>query len=293
MPCDCGKYPDDERRYQIETDKFTTREEAAQRAEALGCEGAHEMDGFFMPCDTHEAYDERIEELSTNAGVAPTANDGGGGGGGGGGKGGGGKSAPDPERLESRKVYGVTIETRSDKSGPGTLVGYAAVFDRDSHDLGGFTESIKPGAFSRSLRDGADVRALRDHDPSRVLGRSGSGTLRVVEDAVGLRSEIDLPDTELGRETAELVRRGDLDGMSFGFTAERDSWVEKDGRSHRVLSDLDIFDVSVVSFPAYPDAAIAGVRSLERHRAAEVPEVDLGHGDPADLRRAIALRLVD
>lgn len=291
MPCDCGKYDEGgEKREEVALDVFTTEQEALDRAESLGCEGAHEMNGEFMPCATHEEYLERIEDLSTDAGASPPASGfvippGGGGG--------GGKSAPDPDKLESRKVYGVTIETRSDKSGPGTLVGYAAVFDRDSHDLGGFTESIKPGAFSRSLRDGADVRALRDHDPSRVLGRSGSGTLRIVEDAVGLRSEIDLPDTELGRETAELVRRGDLDGMSFGFTAERDSWVEKDGRSHRVLSELDIFDVSVVSFPAYPDAAIAGVRSLERHRAAEAPEVDPGHGDPADLRRALSLRLVD
>jgi HK97 family phage prohead protease len=287
MPCDCGKYDENgEKREEVALDVFTTEDEALIRAESLGCMGFHAMGGQFMPCETHEEYLERIEGLSTPAGPVGRPTFGGG----------GGKSAPDPETLETRKVFGIQIEKRSEVRGPGTLVGYAAVFDRDSHDLGGFTESIRSGAFSRSLREGADVRALRDHDPSKVLGRSGSGTLRLVEDAVGLRSEIDLPDTELGRETAELVRRGDLDGMSFGFSAESDSWSERDGRSHRELSDLDIFDVSVVSFPAYPDAAVAGIRSLERHKGSEKPEAPEcaeGHGDPADLRRAISLRLVD
>ncbi len=284
MPCDCGKYDENgEKREEVALDVFTTEDEALIRAESLGCEGFHEMGGQFMPCETHEEYVEQLDELTDTAtNVTPVVC--------------GKCSAPDPEKLETRKVFGVQIEKRSEVRGPGTLVGYAAVFDRDSHDLGGFTESIRSGAFSRSLREGADVRALRDHDPSKVLGRSGSGTLRLVEDAVGLRSEIDLPDTELGRETAELVRRGDLDGMSFGFSAESDSWSERDGRSHRELSDLEIFDVSVVSFPAYPDAAVAGIRSMELHKGTEKPEAPErveGHGDPADLRRAISLRLVD
>ena len=285
--CKCNNEKN-EVRAEIGEDVFTTEAEALSRAESLGCEGTHEMeDGSFMPCATHDEYIERTEavEADEEEPAAPLPYEE--------------NSAPVPDRLETRKFFGVQLEKRSETRGPGTLVGYAAVFEKDSHDLGGFTESIRPGAFSRSLREGADVRALRDHDPSKVLGRSGSGTLRLLEDKLGLRSEIDLPDTELGRETAELVRRGDLDGMSFGFSAESDSWSERDGHSHRELSDLDIFDVSVVSFPAYPDAAVAGIRSLERFRSSpaiaptdeqpQATEIE----DTQDLRRAIALRLVD
>ena len=149
------------------------------------------------------------------------------------------------------------------------IVGYAARFEPEiSEDLGGFREVVMPGAFARSIAEGADVRALVDHDHSRVLGRTKSGTLRMWEDDRGLRVEIDPPSTSAARDLAESISRGDVTGMSFGFTTRRDSWRTDDGEKVRELHDLDLFDISVVTFPAYPSTG-AALRSLEQWQAAE------------------------
>jgi HK97 family phage prohead protease len=152
----------------------------------------------------------------------------------------------------------------------GTAIeGYAAVFNRDSEPLGGFVERIQPGAFRRTLAEGADVRALIDHDPSRIIGRRKAGTLEVREDPHGLKVSIKPPDTTAGRDLVASIRRGDVDQMSFGFRAVRDEWEERsDGMTQRTLVDVDLFDISAVTFPAYPDTEIA-VRSLERWRDRE------------------------
>src|SRR6266545_6073742 len=91
-----------------------------------------------------------------------------------------------------------------------TLVGYASVYGAVSGDLGGFRERIAPGAFAGVLD--ADVRALLNHDPNEVLGRTKSGTLRLADEQRGLRFELDLPDSPLGQNVREAVRRGDVDG---------------------------------------------------------------------------------
>ena len=124
-------------------------------------------------------------------------------------------------------------------------------------------EYIKPGAFTRAINEQHDVRALVDHDPKMILGRTKSGTLRLSQDEHGLRTEIDIPHTTVGQDTLESIRRGDLDAMSFGFVVRDDSWEERDGKTVREIRDLDLFDVSVVSFPAYEDTSVA-VRSLKR-----------------------------
>lgn len=146
---------------------------------------------------------------------------------------------------------------------PGRLAGYAAVFGRMSLDLGGFREQLAPGTFARSLAGGADVRALVEHDPARILGRSVAGTLRLSEDAHGLSVEIDLPDTAVGRDVSESVRRGDLDAMSFGFRTVRDEWAADEAGPIRTVIEADVFDVSVVAYPAYPQTEVA-LRSLAR-----------------------------
>lgn len=143
-----------------------------------------------------------------------------------------------------------------------TIVGYAAVFGSLSHDLGGFKERIKPGAFRDALTTQPDVRALVDHDPSKILGRSKAGTLSMVEDERGLLVTITPPDTQLARDLLENLKLGNIDGMSFGFRAIKDVWSREEGIAVRELERVDIFDVSVVSVPAYPDTTVA-VRSLE------------------------------
>lgn len=139
--------------------------------------------------------------------------------------------------------------------------GYAAVFNSLSSNLGGFVEMVNPKAFNKTIQE-QDVLALRDHNPSFLLGRMSSGTLRLEVDDHGLRYEIDLPNTTEGRDTAELLRRGDLKGSSFSFRAIEDSWGETpDGFPLRELSVVSLRDVGPVSFPAYPDTEVA-LRSL-------------------------------
>lgn len=180
--------------------------------------------------------------------------------------------APSPRQLELRLLP--NAEVRLLDTGAGklpTIRGYAAVFNLLSQDLGGFYEVIRPGAFGKSLAN-SDVRALVDHLPYRIIGRSRTSavnpsTLRMTEDEHGLAVEIDPPDTSIGRDTVESIRRGDVTGMSFGFFTITDSWGNKEGKLTRELIEvtLDGGDVSVVTYPAYPDTTVA-VRSMETHR---------------------------
>ncbi len=144
-----------------------------------------------------------------------------------------------------------------------TVAGYAAVFG-NAADIGGqFREIIAPGAF----RDGVsgDVRALIDHASGRVIGRTKAGTLRLSEDDVGLAVEIDLPDTQDGRNLATLIARGDISGMSFGFVVTRQQWDETGDIPTRTIEAVDLREVSAVAFPAYDGTSIA-LRALETAR---------------------------
>jgi len=134
------------------------------------------------------------------------------------------------------------------------LEGYAAVFDSPAR-VGGFTEVIKPGAFKATLEKRADVLALVDHDPSRLLARTGSGTMRLAEDARGLHFEIDVPDTQLGRDVLALAERRDLGGMSFSFHPRAQAWPAADRRELRAV---DLIEVSIVqAFPAYAATSVS------------------------------------
>jgi HK97 family phage prohead protease len=159
-----------------------------------------------------------------------------------------------------------------------TITGYAIVFDTLSEDLGGFREIITPAAVDRTLAEGLDVRALVDHDPSKVLGRLKAGTLRLLKDARGLRVTITPPDTTVGRDTLALVTRGDVSGMSFTFEVVRpggERFERRDGGLVRIVSDMRIPEVSVVTFPAYEatDATVAR-RSVDVFRAGDGPRID-------------------
>lgn len=154
------------------------------------------------------------------------------------------------------------LEIRSGSSlqaAQGKLVGYAAVFNAPSHDLGGFREIIKPGAFKRTLADSAHVRALNNHDSNQVLGRVGSGTLRLEEDDTGLRFELDLPPTSYARDLSALVERGDVAGCSFAFRVRPggELWEDQNGQSIRILSALDLDEITITANPAYPDTSVA------------------------------------
>jgi HK97 family phage prohead protease len=165
-------------------------------------------------------------------------------------------------------VQGFHVEERAvGDSKTSVLVGHAAVFNQLSENLGGFREQVAPGAFSETIK-AHDIRALFNHNPDFILGRNVSGTLRMEEDSTGLRIEIDVPDTQVGRDLMVSVQRGDVSQMSFGFSVMPDGsvWSEdQDGTTIRTLRSVRLFDVSPVVYPAYPQTDIA-VRSLNDWR---------------------------
>lgn len=162
-------------------------------------------------------------------------------------------------RYLARAAEPLRMEQRAD--GQQQLVGYAAVFYRpgvpetEFRLWGNCVERIAAGAFARAIRED-DVRALWNHEAGSILGRIRAGTLRLVEDAVGLRYEIDPPDSELGRQVVESVRRGDVSGSSFAFNPREVLWSKEprsDGGELEVctLRDVELWDVGPVTFPAY------------------------------------------
>ena len=154
------------------------------------------------------------------------------------------------------------IEIRAETGDSPKIKGYAAVFNQWSEDLGGFREIVKPGAFKKTIKE-ADVKALFNHDPNFVLGRNTSGTLALAEDSKGLAIEIDPPDTQWARDLVTSIDRGDIDQMSFGFRTVKDKWIdEKDEQLQRELLEVELYDVSPVTFPAYPQTTV-GIRSID------------------------------
>jgi uncharacterized protein len=162
------------------------------------------------------------------------------------------------------------------------LAGYALTFGTVAQitSMGRkFSERVMQGAFSASLKRNGDVPALVDHDASRLLARTGSGTLRLAEDTRGLQFELDLPDTNLGRDMQVMAERGDLAGMSIGFQVAPggEAWSD----NLRELRAIELIEVSIAQcWPAYPDTTIA---LLHRQQPANLPL------DPAARRRMLDL----
>lgn len=144
----------------------------------------------------------------------------------------------------------------SSDADPLRLEGYAAVFNRTAK-LPKFREQVKPGAFTRAIRDGQDVVCLFNHNSNIPLGRTSAGTLRLSQDDRGLHYEVDLPNTQGGRDTHESVKRGDINGCSFAFTVPDggQEWSEQEENGvyyvMRSLTDLNLHDVSPVTYPTY------------------------------------------
>jgi HK97 family phage prohead protease len=164
------------------------------------------------------------------------------------------------KHLERRHFVVQDLEVRNSEESGTKIVGHAAVFNSLSEDLGGFREKIEPGAFKESIKT-ADVRALFNHDPNFVLGRTLAGTLSLSEDDKGLAIEITPPDTQAARDLMTSMQRGDISQMSFGFRTKTDRWETIDGEDVRTLVEVDIFDVSPVTYPAYAETD-AAVRSM-------------------------------
>jgi HK97 family phage prohead protease len=149
-----------------------------------------------------------------------------------------------------RRVVTVPMEARAGENDARTLTGYAALYGSETRIAGMFREVIEPGAFRSALARQDDVRALFNHDANHVLGRTKSGTLRLEEDARGLRYTVTLPDTQAGRDLWTSVQRGDVSQSSFAFSVDKDDWPKgdtRDGMPLRLIQDVHLFDVSARS----------------------------------------------
>ena len=201
--------------------------------------------------------------------------------------------------IKDREIRTFALDEKSFESredGTRRIVGHAAVFNQWSEDLGGFREQIAPGAFAEAI-NADDVRALFNHDTNQVLGRNRSKTLTLLEDSRGLMSEIILPDTQLARDLEALMKRGDINQMSFAFHVNKEdqTW-KKAGEEpwERTITKVSrLYDVSVVTFPAYPqtDAAVRAMRALEDAAAHDMLGISQQH-DIAARVQAARLRLV-
>lgn len=173
---------------------------------------------------------------------------------------------------ETRNTPG-RVELRTGAAGLGILTGYASVFNKRSQDLGGFVEQVHPSAFKKTLADKAPVIARFNHSDNHPLGTTAAGTLRLTVDRGGLRYDVDLPDTQTGRDVKELAERGDLRYSSFAFRVVEDRWDEADdGVLLRTLLSVKLVDVAPVMNPAYLDTT-SGMRSLSQHLGIELDKV--------------------
>ena len=169
--------------------------------------------------------------------------------------------------LIERRYYPAT-EIRVAAEGEPKLTGYAAVFNSQSEDLGGFREIILPGAFSQAIKED-DVRALWNHDPNYVLGRNRSKTLTLAEDDHGLMINVIPPDTQWARDLLVSIGRGDVTQMSFGFGVPPDGqrWEKEHGEDVRYLIRVrPLFDISPVTYPAYPVTEVQARNIYEEAR---------------------------
>lgn len=167
-------------------------------------------------------------------------------------------------RIGNRRMRTVSTEfkTREDGEAP-AIEGYFSVFNSIYEIAPGMTESVAPGAFSNSLAN--DVRALTNHDTTLVLGRTKAHTLELREDAHGLWGHIDInPNDADAMNLYERVKRGDVDQCSFGFDIRsEDTDIKEDGSVHWTIKDVELYEVSCCTFPAYEETNISA-RSAER-----------------------------
>lgn len=160
-------------------------------------------------------------------------------------------------KIEKRSFNLTEVEVRNEDDKP-KITGYAAEFEKLSHPLWGFREKIRKGTFQRSISDpNANIKALWNHNTDFVLGSTRNGSLKLWEDDRGLKFELEPPNTQWGKDALESIRRGDVDGVSFGFAVKTDEWDETEEGTIRTLIDVDLYEISPTPFPAYPQTSVS------------------------------------
>lgn len=171
---------------------------------------------------------------------------------------------PNERQFREVRPMATTFEARDAMDGENpTIEGYFAVFNSNYEIAPGMSESVAPGAFSRTLA--GDIRALTNHDTTLVLGRTSAHTLELREDEHGLWGKVSInPKDSDAMNLYERVKRGDVDQCSFGFEiVGEETDFREDGSVHWTITDVNLFEVSACTFPAYQQTNIAA-RSAER-----------------------------
>lgn len=159
---------------------------------------------------------------------------------------------------ETRQMRSTASKFETRESEEGFFIeGYFSVFNSTYELWPGATESVAPGAFANTL--GGDIRALIDHETRLVLGRNKSGTLELREDSHGLWGRVKInPNDQDAVNLYERVKRGDVDQCSFGFDiVKEDTEVRDDGSVHWTIREVKLYEVSVVTFPAYTETSVS------------------------------------
>jgi len=189
----------------------------------------------------------------------------------------------------------IKIEQREEGKPP-AIIGHAAVFNEQT-EIWWFKEEIMPGAFKNALKK-SDTRALFNHDPNWILGRNKAGTLKLKEDDNGLAVEIMPPETQLVKDMVLTpMERGDLSQMSFAFTVKEEQWTEKkDEMPIRSIVEVDeLFDVSVVTYPAYPttDAKLRSAKEVYDEHLKEVAKRESDTKEEQEKQDAIKRKQIE
>ncbi|HDR5273967.1 TPA: HK97 family phage prohead protease [Bacillus thuringiensis] len=186
------------------------------------------------------------------------------------------------KEMKEIRALPMTIEVRevNEDEGKRTISG-SIKYNNESAEMRDwwgdtFVEEIAEGAFDESLKV-RDVVGLWSHDTSQVLGNTKSKTLRIENDKKELRFELDIPNTTVGNDAWELIKRGDVDGVSFGMKVTKDKWSSEERENgklyKRSILNAELYEISPVAFPAYPTNEVS-VRSLDEFKAGEKRVVD-------------------
>lgn len=190
------------------------------------------------------------------------------------------------------RIAGRPIEVRSAIEGT-KIIRYAAVWDTYSENLGGFVEQVRRGTFSKTISTGNNIAGLGNHDPSWLLGTTGSGSLFLEEDDIGLRYELDCDESDPdGARMLAKVRSGKMPGSSFSFEVVPggEEWsITESGFPLRTLTAVKLYDVGPVTFPAYSATErdfSPALRSLAAHSGKPFDRLVAAHA-AGDVRSAL------
>jgi HK97 family phage prohead protease len=170
-----------------------------------------------------------------------------------------------------------------------TISGYAARVNVRTDIAGINLEELAPGCFARAIREKQNVRALVNHDPSQVLASIRGGSLALAEDGLGLRFTADCAQTVFADALLTSLSRGDIHECSFSFIPRKDKWTKvKDSsgrlRDLRTIEDLDLYDISCVSFPQYDGTSVALVSAASAASAGRMFPSGPPQSMPLELR---------